>query len=128
MKVLVTADRHYKDEFIVATVLSGFYQAAIDVYEDLTIIEGGGRGGDEMARKWGRNLEGVEHITVEAEWMKYGKPAGPIRNRKMFDEHEPDVVIAFHDDLERSKGTRDMVDYAKSQGAAVYVISHHELG
>lgn len=54
----------------------------------------------------------------------HGKSAGPIRNRKMIDEHEPDFVLAFHDDLEgESKGTKDCVAYAKSKGIRTYLIS-----
>lgn len=64
--------------------------------------------------------EGVQHITVEAAWHNYGKAAGPRRNRKMLDEYDPDLVVAFHDDLDASKGTKDMVDYATSQGVQVY--------
>jgi phage baseplate assembly protein W len=49
--------------------------------------------------------------TVEfpADWNRYGVSAGPKRNRAMFRAIEPHLVIAFHDDLKYSKGTRHMV-------------------
>ena len=41
----------------------------------------------------------------------------------MLKEGDPDVVIAFNDDLENSKGTRDMVKIAGAAGKKVYLIS-----
>lgn len=53
---------------------------------------------------------GVE--SFPANWSQYGHAAGPIRNQKMLDQN-PDLVIAFHFDLEHSKGTKDMINRAK---------------
>jgi hypothetical protein len=58
-----------------------------------------------------------------ADWQKFGKAAGPIRNQQMLDEGKPDLVIAFHEDLENSKGTQDMINRAKVQGVPVRLIS-----
>ncbi|MBR6510506.1 MAG: hypothetical protein IKT38_07870, partial [Clostridia bacterium] len=44
-----------------------------------------------------------------ADWEKYGKSAGPIRNKQMAEVS--DYVICFWD--EKSKGTKSMIDYAK---------------
>lgn len=123
MNVLVTGDRHYKDRPIVGAMLSGFRDLAMSMFEDLVVIEGGARGADEHAREWGLGYDNVQHITVEAEWTRYGNAAGPIRNRRMYDEYQPEIVLAFHDDLEgNSRGTKDMVQYASKQGALVYNI------
>ena len=43
-----------------------------------------------------------------ADWKKYGKSAGPIRNREML-KMDPDIVLIFHDDPKNSKGTKDCV-------------------
>lgn len=124
MRVLVTGDRKWDDEHIVHATLSGFATFSEDAYDEVfVVIQGGATGADEFARKWGRNKADVEHITEEAEWDRYGLAAGPIRNRKMIDEHEPDIVLAFHNDLALSKGTRDCVKYAREQGIPVYAIS-----
>lgn len=56
--------------------------------------------------------------TVEAEWRKYGRAAGPIRNGKMLDEGA-EQVIAIPD--AQSRGTWDMVNQAKGRGVPVYV-------
>ncbi len=48
-----------------------------------------------------------------AEWARYHHAAGPIRNKQMLTEGKPDLVIAFHNDIEKSKGSKNMVALAK---------------
>jgi hypothetical protein len=50
--------------------------------------------------------------------------AGPIRNQQMLDEGHPDLVIAFHDNMSESRGTRDMVGRAIKGGFSVRLVSH----
>lgn len=51
-----------------------------------------------------------------------GRPAGAIRNKVMLDK-VPDIVIAFHHDLFKSKGTLNMVNISKKKGIKVRHIS-----
>lgn len=74
---------------------------------------------------------GVGWLRVAADWEKYGKRAGPIRNQAMLDylvlgrESGQTVgVVAFHDGLEASKGTKDMVTRATKAGVPVKLIAH----
>ena len=55
------------------------------------------------------NKLGMQVMAVPADWDKYGKAAGPIRNRHMFRLGKPDLVLAFHKDITKSRGTNDMV-------------------
>lgn len=127
MRVLVTGDRDYNDYRAIATYLTGWLFLAREKEEKLVIIEGGQRGADQLARSWANINDDfskdVESITVEAEWSILGKRAGPIRNTKMLREYKPNVVLAFHDDLELSKGTKDCVEKAKKHGIPVYLVS-----
>ena len=52
-----------------------------------------------------------------AEWQKYGRRAGPMRNEKM--AKICDCVICFWD--EESKGTKSMIDQAKKYGKQVKI-------
>ena len=56
--------------------------------------------------------------------LRYGRGAGPRRNRQMLDEN-PDIslVLAFHEDLGRSKGTRDMVRRSEKKGIRTKIIT-----
>lgn len=130
MRVLVTGDRNWNDGYIVSTVLTGLLVDAQVVGEGLVIIDGKARGADTFAGEWYGGAEDgihaihedVQHERYSAKWDEHGKAAGPIRNQQMLTEGKPDVVIAFHDNLEASKGTADMVKRARRAGLPVYNI------
>ena len=84
------------------------------------IIEGGARGVDSWAGSFAEE-HGYPHIKVTANWGFYHRAAGAIRNSWMLDL-QPDLVIAFHPDLEHSKGTKDTVTKARARGIPVEVI------
>lgn len=88
---------------------------------DAVVIHGDARGADRMARDAALRL-GLILIAFPADWEYYGKGAGPIRNRQMIEEGTPDFVLAFHDDLASSKGTRDMISLARVNHTAGAVI------
>jgi len=119
VKVLVCGDRHWHDPEIVWTVLDGV--EATRAPRSLTVVEGGATGADQAAREWTGWMS--KHETYPADWDKYGKRAGPIRNQRMLDEAKPHMVVAFHNDLAASKGTKDMVQRAKAAGIPVYLVS-----
>jgi hypothetical protein len=66
---------------------------------------------------------GMHVMEFPADWDLHGKAAGPIRNRQML-LAKPEIVIAFHDDLDSSKGTKDMVKIAKRTGVKVKLARH----
>jgi hypothetical protein len=80
----------------------------------LTIIEGGARGADKLARQWAED-RGVPVATYPAEWDRHGVSAGPIRNRQMLEDGKPDMVLAFPG----GKGTANMVEQAHRAGVLV---------
>ena len=79
------------------------------------VIEGGARGGDRLGRCWAI-LRGIPFTTVEADWSAHGKRAGYLRNKRMRDEFNPDLVIA----LPGGVGTKMMIDLAKEKSIPVY--------
>lgn len=123
-RVLVCGDRLWQDAEMIQTVLRAFLRPE----DALTLINGRAGGADNIAHQWACSLENLGLKVVPegypADWDKYHKAAGPIRNQQMLDEGKPDLVIAFHDDLAKSKGTKDMVTRAKKAGVPVWVISH----
>jgi len=110
MKVLVCGDRHWKNEKIIERELK-------KLPPDTTIIHGAAKGADNIAGNTALRL-GLRVEAFPAEWKKYGRSAGPIRNRKMLDQN-PDLVLAFHEDLSSSKGTKHMVQIAREKGVPV---------
>lgn len=118
MKILVSGDRDYTNREIIRALLAGIKC----LHEDVTLIEGEARGADTIAREAGEEFT-IDIEPYPAEWDKYGKAGGPIRNRQMLKEGEPDVVFCFHDDFENSKGTKDMATIAVDAGVPTYLIT-----
>ena len=90
------------------------------------VITGGASGADTHAYECCKE-DGFAVVKIEAKWWKYGRAAGPIRNREMLDK-KPDLVLAFHDDLEHSRGTLDTVTEAKRRGIEVRLVQHNTNG
>jgi hypothetical protein len=86
------------------------------------VIHGGCKGVDVYAGRLAKEL-GLTVIVYEAEWDKYGKGAGPVRNKLMLTEESPDIVFAFHPDITYSKGTANMMMQARENGVEVWLHS-----
>lgn len=114
MRVLVCGDRHWNDYKIIRRELLNFPKGTV-------VIHGNAKGADSIAGAITLEL-GLKEEKYDAEWDIYGKAAGPIRNRRMLHEGEPDVVLAFHKDIESSKGTKDMVSIARNACKTVKII------
>ena len=61
-----------------------------------------------------------------ANWKEYGRKAGPIRNEEML-LHRPDLVLAFHNNLEKSRGTKHVVTKAVKMGIPVEIIGEETV-
>lgn len=86
-------------------------------HEGYTWITGGARGFDQwvMAYVLTNNLP-VELETWPADWNKYGKSAGMIRNKEMVDE--ADVLVCFWDGR-KTGGTYGTIQYALEHGKCI---------
>ena len=69
------------------------------------IIHGAARGADTIGGEIAKQL-GFRVWAFPADWKRFGRSAGPIRNREMLAQR-PDLVLAFHNCLSESKGTKD---------------------
>lgn len=78
------------------------------------------RGADALAFQVARQLGHSSH-TIWAEWEVDGKAAGPRRNAEML-SLKPRLVIAFHDDIIKSRGTRDMILKASRSGVGYILV------
>lgn len=100
IKILVCGGRQYTNRKKIHQVLDALKQH----YGDIYIISGAATGADMLVIKWSIAND-VKYKAYPAEWTKYGKAAGPIRNQQMLDEEKPNIVVAFPG----GKGTLDMV-------------------
>ena len=110
-KVLVCGSRDWTNKEIIKKRLE-------QLPAGTTIIHGGCRGADIIAGEVAKEL-GFEIEVFPASWSIYGRGAGPIRNKQMLTEGEPELVIVFHNNLEESKGTKNMINLAKADKVPV---------
>ncbi len=110
-KVLVTGDRNWDDEAYMEQVMVNFGFPTRVAF----LIHGNARGADKMSEKVAVRLGLPEEriLRFQADWS-LGRAAGPIRNRTMFLKTFPTDVLAFHKDISKSKGTKDMVAFART--------------
>lgn len=83
-----------------------------------TLIHGGARGVDKMAGNFGIGC-GLDVIEFNADWNKYGKAAGPIRNEQMRVEGKPDLGVAFPG----GRGTADMTRRLRDAGIPIIEVA-----
>jgi hypothetical protein len=123
LRVLVCGGRDYDDYDRIRKVLDEFcdeHNLADNEYKmpnGLVIIQGGARGADSLAFDWAA----INWVPIEehkANWAKYGRAAGAIRNKQMLDTGI-DVVIAFPG----GRGTEHMKQIARKAGIEVREIS-----
>ena len=87
--------------------------------EDLIIVHGAARGADMICDQVCGKL-GVRRIAVHAEWRRFGRGAGFIRNQQMLDDHN-DIKKVFASKVGNRYGTEDMIRRAKRRGIPVFV-------
>ena len=104
MITIVCGGRDYADWHRVKIVLA----IVNGIFTITQIVQGGARGADALARRWAIQC-GIPVRTFDADWTRYGKRAGPMRNRQMADEAGAELCIAFPGGV----GTANMIEEAK---------------
>jgi len=103
MRVLVCGGRKFTDRALLFDVLDELHAQ----YIFTCVIHGAQRGADRLADEWAR-LARVPPYRFHAQWKHKGPAAGPIRNARMLEKGQPDLVVAFPG----SVGTKDMMHKA----------------
>ena len=106
--IIICGDRHWKDVGIIDEYIRS-------LHSDTRVITGGGTGADTIAEN-ARIKYGLDGEVYDANWTIFGRAAGPIRNRRMIINEFPYLIVGFHDNISRSRGTRDTLLRAKRRG------------
>lgn len=114
-RILICGGRNYTDNITFKRVIEYLRPWFADTF---CVIQGGAKGADQLAKAWSI-VEGCPMIEVPANWDKYGKSAGSIRNRWMLEYGMPDLVVAFPG----GTGTENMVKRARTAKIDVFEVT-----
>lgn len=113
MKVIIAGSRGFND----FNLLCEKVDRILSNETNIEIVSGTAKGADKLGEMYA-NKRGYDLKQFPADWEKYGKSAGYLRNVEMADY--PDALIAFWDG--KSRGTKHMIDIAKEKGLKIRVI------
>lgn len=116
-RIIVAGSRTFNDYQLLSKELDDVIRTIGDTVE---IVSGGANGADKLGERYASE-RGLCLAHFTANWDKYGKSAGMIRNKDMLDYamHGSPYLVAFWDG--KSKGTENMINRAKRAGVPAHV-------
>ncbi len=114
-KIVVAGSRNYEN-YNEAKLFLDACLAKVLKHNKVMFLSGGAKGADALGEKYAAE-KGFPIKKHPANWAKYGRGAGVIRNETM--ATECDMVICFWDG--KSRGTKSMINLAKKYGKPVKV-------
>ena len=119
-RIIIAGTRTFDNYEFLRTSCDNILKSVRRIYT-IVIISGTARGADRLGEQYARE-RGYEIRQYPADWKKYGKSAGYIRNSLMADN--ADALIVFWDG--QSRGTKNMIETVKKKGLAVKIIHYKE--
>ncbi len=116
MKTIIAGSRDITKTMTVEEAIVVVKQAIKLSETDISETVSGGAKGVDAIGEIIASEQDIPLIMFPADWNKYGKSAGPIRNKDM--AKYADALIAVWDG--QSKGTRSMISCAVKEGLEVY--------
>ena len=122
-KIIIAGSRTFFDYDLLKKECNNFIQHCVDNLDNpyFEIISGNARGADKHGEKYAKEYN-YSCSVKPANWNKYGKRAGYLRNADM--AQEADALIAFWDG--KSRGTNHMIELAKQANLNVKVILYKD--
>ena len=113
VNLIIAGSRYFEDYDLLMETLDEF----LTTHSVLEVVSGTCRGADKLGERWAKE-HNIPVKQFPAQWDKYGKTAGPIRNREManYGTH----LVAFL--TAQSRGTKNMIQEARRRGLEVLVI------
>lgn len=115
-RVIVAGSRHYADYSQLRGVCDNLLADKSRTHR-IVIVSGGAQGADSLGEDYARE-RGYSLKRYSAQWDKYGRAAGPIRNAEM--ARNADALILFWNG--KSSGSRNMKQEAEKQGLPVRTV------
>lgn len=116
MKVIIAGSRD--GNFNILDVYKAVNRSQFKINE---IISGTARGVDKLGELYAK-INNINLIEFPANWDRYNKSAGIIRNKKMGDY--ADALIALWDG--KSRGTKHMINYMRDLRKPFFIYSNEQ--
>lgn len=114
MEIIIAGPRDL--DVPVSTIYSVMFKAG---FEPTCIIHGGCRGVDASGKAYAEAL-GIPVLCFPAEWYRYGKGAGPIRNKTMAEQADA-LLVFVHASKPVTSGTASMIAEAVRAGIKIFL-------
>ena len=114
-RVIIAGGRYFNDYGMLYHYCDKILSEKKKTHE-IIIVSGHAPGADLIGEQYARDRKYGCSI-YPAMWSKYGKAAGPMRNRQMAEQSQ--ALIAFWNGT--SKGTKNMIETARELGLLVRV-------
>ena len=113
MRIIIAGGRDFNNYAELAKTMDYLLS---NITDDITIVCGKARGADTLGEQYVKE-KGYAILYFPADWNKYGRSAGFIRNEQM--AKNADALAAFWDG--QSVGTRHMIETAKKNNLLVRI-------
>lgn len=117
-KVIIAGSRGFSNYKLLKEKCNEYLREKRKEY-NIIIISGGARGADTLGEKYAQD-EGFSLEVFPANWNKFGKSAGFIRNEQMAEV--ADALIVFWDG--KSHGTKHMIEIMENKKLLVRVVNY----
>ena len=109
--VIIAGTRTFDDYDIFEEMVDKVFDILLENYKqsEIQIISGNAKGVDKLGEAYAKE-NGYKLMLYPANWDKYGKKAGPIRNSEMI--KIANYLIVVWDGI--SRGTKDIISKAKA--------------
>lgn len=117
LKLIIAGSRCFANYTLLNETLTKLLANYTDLPQQIEVVSGHALGADRLGEIWAER-HNVKVVSFPAKWQLHGKRAGYLRNIEMAEY--ADALVAFWDG--QSKGTKHMIDIAKSKNLQVRVI------
>ena len=120
-RIIVAGGRDFTDYALLSQTLDAVLEKY--TFYEVQIVSGCCRGADALGEHYAKE-HGIPVKCFPADWLAYGKAAGPIRNRKMaeYTAERDGMLVAFWDG--KSRGTASMIRIAEKAGLQIKTITY----
>ena len=116
--LLIAGGRDFSNYNLLARRCAAYIAENCGVQEPI-ILSGCASGADSLGEQFAMEYS-LECRYFPAQWEKYGRAAGPMRNRQM--AQVANGAVVFWDG--RSRGTRSMIGYLRQMGVPFEVVQY----